>query len=404
MKAYERFLNYIKFETTSDPNSQTTPSNPKELILAKYLVEELETLGLEATLDEYGYVYTKVKGNVANAYKIGFLAHMDTSHDASGKNVNPRIIKNYQGEEIILNDKRKMNPESFDALNYVIGDDLIVTDGNTLLGSDNKAGIAEIMSLLEYLTTNDVKHGDVYVCFTPDEEIGAGVDHFNYDNFKVDFAYTVDGGFSNEFEYENFNAASAKVKITGKSIHPGSAKGKMINASLVGMEFHSLLPEFLNPAFTEGYEGFNHLTEIVGKCEYAELEYIIRNHDKKLFNKQKEDFKRIALYLNEKYGYEIISLEIKDSYYNMKEHILKRPEIIDIAFEAIRKAGLNPVALPIRGGTDGARLTYEGVLTPNIGVGGANFHGVYEFQSINQMNKTVEILKNIVELVKKDIN
>lgn len=399
----ERFLRYVKIDTQSDHESTTTPSTEKQKDLSRVLVKELKDIGLDAFLDDLGYVYTKIEKNIESAPAIGFVAHVDTSPDAPGKDVNPRIIENYDGSVIQLNDKLSMDPSHYPSLSRVIGDDIIVTDGNTLLGADDKCGVAEIMELAEYFVANpDVKHGDIYICFTPDEEIGQGADHFNYDYFKADFAYTADGDEVGIIEYENFNAATAVVKFTGKSIHPGSAKHKMINALHLGMEFHSFLPVFLNPAFTENYEGFNHLTGMKGEVEQALSSYIIRNHDMNKFKEQKSEFERISKYMNEKYGYQAVELSVKDSYYNMYEIIKDHMHIIDLAKKAVQNVGLTPSTKPIRGGTDGARLTYEGLLCPNLGTGGYQFHGRMEFCSIQQMNKAVQVLIEIVKLsVKK---
>ncbi|MFA7589124.1 MAG: peptidase T, partial [Acholeplasmataceae bacterium] len=388
-----------KIDTQSNPNSKTFPSTDKQKNLSRQLVFELKEMGIKATLDDYGYVYAKIAGNVDTAPAIGFIAHVDTSFDAPGYPVNPRIIKNYQGEKIVLNQDLSMEPSSFLSLNRVIGQDIIVTDGNTLLGADNKCGVAEIMELAAYFMENpDEPHGDVYICFTPDEEIGRGTDYFNHDWFKADFAYTADGGEVGGIEYENFNAASASVKCIGKSIHPGSAKNKLVNAQHLGIEFHRMLPRFLDPANTEGYEGFNHLSSFNGSVEEASLHYIIRNHSKELFKKQKETFVRIKDYLNDLYGYNAIEVEIKDSYYNMYEVLKDHMHIIDLAEKAIKSVGVVPYTDPIRGGTDGARLTFEGLLCPNLGTGAYQFHGRFEFASIQQMEKAVEILIAIVKI------
>lgn len=400
----KRFIEYVKIDTQSDPKSNKTPSTEKQKDLSRLLVKQLIEMGYDAFLDDLGYVYTKVLNNTNKQVKaLGLVAHVDTSFDASGTNVTPRIIEKYDGSEIVLNETLKMNPKTEPILNKVIGDDIIVTNGHTLLGADDKAGVAIIMEFLNFLSENkEFKHGDLYICFTPDEEIGRGADHFNYDFFKADFAYTLDGSEVGEIEYENFNAASAKITFIGKSIHPGSSKGQMINSQHLAFEFHQMLPTFLNPAYTEKYEGFNHLTAINGEVEKTVSEYIIRNHDMTLFNDQKISFEKIANYLNEKYGYNAVNINIKDSYFNMFEKIKKRMDIIDLAKEAISSVGITPITNPIRGGTDGARLTYEGLLTPNLGTGSFNFHGPREFVSINQMHKALEIVKAIVEkLVKK---
>ena len=401
MNIEERFLKYVTFDTQSDENSQTTPSSLKQLKLAKYLVDELKNIGVtNAYVDEFGIVYGSLLANCeANCPKIGFIAHMDTSPDMSGENVKPRIIENYDGSDIILNEKLNihMGPNDFESLNRNIGENLIVTDGTTLLGADDKAGIAEIMTMLETIIQKNLPHGDIKIAFTPDEEVGRGTDHFNVKAFDADFAYTVDGGEVEFIDYENFNAASAVLDIQGLSIHPGSAKGKMINALLVGMEFHSMLPVEQNPAYTEGYEGFNHLTDMHGECEHAHMSYIIRNHDETLFEQQKEDFKRIADYLNKKYPENTITLQITDSYANMRQIIEQNMNIIELVKKSMEEIGLQPASAAIRGGTDGARLTYEGLPCPNLGTGGYNYHGKYEYVSINEMEKSVALLLKIVE-------
>lgn len=398
----KRFIEYVKIDTQSDPKSFTIPSTMKQKDLSNLLVKELISMGYDAFIDDKGYVYAKVSGNVKNSYAIGFLAHVDTSFDAPGKNVRPQLIKRYDGKPIVLNKDITMTPENSPALKKVIGDDLITTDGTTLLGADDKAGVAIIMEFMEFLSENkDFKHGDIYICFTPDEEIGRGADYFNYDYFKADFAYTLDGSEVGEIEYENFNAASAYLTFTGISIHPGDSKGQMVNSQHLAFEFHQLLPTFLNPAYTEKYEGFNHLSEISGSVEETKMHYIIRNHNMALFNKQKEDFLKAADYLNLKYGYEAVKLEITDSYFNMYEIIKDHPHIIEIAEKAIKNVGLTPITNPIRGGTDGARLTYGGLLTPNLGTGSFNFHGRMEFVSINQMEKALEVVKEISQIAIK---
>lgn len=392
----KRFINYVKIDTQADPLSGTHPSTEKQKDLSRLLLKELQEMKIESFMDDYGYVYGHIPKTVEGAKSIGFIAHVDTSFDAPGANVNPRIIKNYDGSKIILNDELSMEPKDFPSLNRVIGEDIVVTDGNTLLGADNKAGVAEIMEMAKYFSENKKEHGDIFIAFTPDEEIGQGADFFNHDYFKADFAYTVDGGEVGGIDYENFNAASAKVTFIGKSIHPGDAKLKMVNASHLLMEFHSMLPQFFNPAYTDKRDGFNHLTSITGEVEKAVAGYIIRNHDIDIFNKQKTDFLNIQKYMNDKYGYNAINVEIKDSYFNMYEKLKDHMYIIDVAKDAIKKVGLTPFSEAIRGGTDGARLTFEGLLCPNLGTGGYHFHGRYEFCSINQMHKSVEILKEIV--------
>ena len=393
-----RFLRYVKIDTQSNPYLEITPSTEKQKDLSRVLVEELHEMGYQdAYLDDLGYTYLKIEKNKDDMTPIGFVSHVDTSFDAPGHPVNPRVIENYQGDTVKLNDSLFMHPKQFPSLNHVIGDDIIVTDGNTLLGADDKCGVAEMMELAEILKENpNIKHGDIYLCFTPDEEIGRGADHFNYDFFKASYAYTMDGSRVGEIEYENFNAAHAWVRFIGKSIHPGASKNKMINASHLAFEFHQLLPKALDPSLTEGYEGFNHLTDIKSTVDHGESIYIIRNHDMTLFEKQKETFQLIVAFLNQKYGYEAAQLTLKDTYYNMAEKIKPRFEIIEKAMDAIKRCGLTPITSPIRGGTDGARLTYEGLLCPNLGTGGYQFHGRYEFASIQQMEKALEIMIDII--------
>lgn len=401
MSVLTRFLNYVSIDTQSDPTSNVCPSTEKQKDLGHLLVKELKELGLNGFMDQHGYVYAKIDSNLDyEVDAIGFVAHMDTSFDAPGKNVKPRIIKNYDGSTIVLNDKLSMDKKDFSVLNRVIGEDIIVTDGNTLLGADDKAGVAEIMQLCEFITSNaDFKHGDVYIGFTPDEEIGRGADLFDLEFFKAKYAYTADGSEVGGIEYENFNAATADISFVGKSIHPGSAKLKLVNAMHIAFEFNQQLPVFLNPAYTEGYEGFNHLSFMSGSVESAKLSYIIRNHDKEKFENQKVDFQKITAYLNEKYGYEAVSLEITDSYFNMYEVLKEDMSPVEVAKTAISNVGVVPYSLAIRGGTDGARLTFMGLPCPNLGTGGYNFHGRYEFASITQMEKAVEILKEICTVV-----
>lgn len=402
MEIKERFLNYVSFDTQSAENSQTVPSTSKQLKLGKYLVEELQSLGIEnAKIDEYGVVYGTIPSN--NNHQgdvIGFIAHMDTSPDASGKDIHPQIIKNYQGQKITLNEDKKLylDPEQYPQLLHLIHHDLITTDGTTLLGADDKAGIAIIMQMVEYLHTHpEFKHNDIQIAFTPDEEIGHGSDHFNVDYFNAQYAYTIDGGDIHIVEYENFNAFSAEVKVHGRSIHPGSAKNKMINSARVAYEFDSLLPVHMRPESTEGYEGFNHLHSIQGTCEETVAEYIIRNHDLQQANKQCQDFKDIAEFLNKKYGYQIIEVTITESYLNMKEALKNHMFIVEQALAAIKENGLDAYCSPIRGGTDGARLTFMGLPCPNLGTGGFNYHGPYEYCSLTMMEKQVEILLHILK-------
>ena len=402
MEIKERFLNYVSFDTQSVENSQTVPSTSKQLKLGKYLVEELQSLGIEnAKIDEYGVVYGTIPSN--NNHQgdvIGFIAHMDTSPDASGKDIHPQIIKNYQGQKITLNEDKKLylDPEQYPQLLHLIHHDLITTDGTTLLGADDKAGISIIMHMLQYLHTHpEFKHNDIQIAFTPDEEIGCGSNHFDVKYFNADYAYTIDGGDIHIVEYENFNAFSAKVNIHGRGIHPGSAKNKMVNSTRVAYEFDSLLPVHMRPESTEGYEGFNHLHAIQGTCEETTMDYIIRNHDLQQAKKQCQEFIDIAEFLNKKYGYQIIDLTITESYLNMKEALKDHMWIVEQALAAIKENGLDAYCSPIRGGTDGARLTFMGLPCPNLGTGGFNYHGPYEYCSLTMMEKQVEILLHILK-------
>lgn len=402
MEIKERFLNYVSFDTQSVENSQTVPSTSKQLKLGKYLVEELQSLGIEnAKIDEYGVVYGTIPSN--NNHQgdvIGFIAHMDTSPDASGKDIHPQIIKDYQGQKITLNEDKKLylDPEQYPQLLHLIHHDLITTDGTTLLGADDKAGIAIIMQMVEYLHTHpEFKHNDIQIAFTPDEEIGCGSNHFDVKYFNADYAYTIDGGDIHIVEYENFNAFSAKVNIHGRSIHPGSAKNKMVNSTRVAYEFDSLLPVHMRPESTEGYEGFNHLHAIQGTCEETTMDYIIRNHDLQQAKKQCQEFIDIAEFLNKKYGYQIIEVTITESYLNMKEALKNHMFIVEQALAAIKENGLDAYCSPIRGGTDGARLTFMGLPCPNLGTGGFNYHGPYEYCSLTMMEKQVQILLHILK-------
>ena len=402
MEIKERFLNYVSFDTQSDSYSHTVPSTSKQLKLGNYLVEELKSLGIEnAKIDEFGVVYGTIPSN--NNHQgdvIGFIAHMDTSPDASGKDIHPQIIKNYQGQKITLNEDKKLylDPEQYPQLLHLIHHDLITTDGTTLLGADDKAGIAIIMQMVEYLHTHpEFKHNDIQIAFTPDEEIGCGSNHFDVKYFNADYAYTIDGGDIHIVEYENFNAFSAKVNIHGRSIHPGSAKNKMINSTRVAYEFDSLLPVHMRPESTEGYEGFNHLHAIQGTCEETTMDYIIRNHDLQQAKKQCQEFIDIAEFLNKKYGYQIVEVTITESYLNMKEALKNHMFIVEQALAAIKENGLDAYCSPIRGGTDGARLTFMGLPCPNLGTGGFNYHGPYEYCSLTMMEKQVEILLHILK-------
>ncbi len=407
VKVHERFLKYVTIDTQSIEDSNCSPSSVKQKDLAQILVEEMKSIGInDAYMDNYGYVYGTIPCNLesTNIPTIGFIAHMDTSPDMPGDNIKAKIVNNYDGKDIVLNEEKNivMKTEMFEHMQNYIGQDLIVTDGTTLLGADDKAGIAEIMTLAEFLNNNqDIKHGTIKIAFTPDEEVGNGADHFNVENFGADFAYTVDGGRIGEIEYENFNAASAKVIINGINIHPGSAKNKMKNSILIAIEFQQMIPKFETPGNTENYEGFNHLCDICGSVEETKLSYIIRDHDTDKFKAKKDRFIKIADYLNEKYGKDTVVVELKDSYLNMKEMILPHIHIVETAVKAMQELNIEPEICPIRGGTDGARLSYMGLPCPNLCTGGHNFHGKYEYISIQSMESVVEILKKIVELYTK---
>jgi tripeptide aminopeptidase len=406
MKVQERFLNYVKFDTQSVPDLDIIPSSEKQKILGRSLIEEMKSIGIaDASMDEHGYVYGTIASNITNGEKdvpaIGFIAHMDTSPDMPGNDIKPRIVHNYDGKDIVLNEEKNivMKTEMFDHLLDYMGNDIIVTDGTTLLGADDKAGIAEIMSMAEYFLNNpSEKHGTIKIGFTPDEEVGNGAEKFDVEGFGADFAYTVDGGKLGEIEYENFNAASAKVEISGVNIHPGSAKNKMKNSILIAMELQAMLPARETPDNTENYEGFSHLNDIKGDVEKTLLNYIIRDHSLEKFNVKKDRFKKIAEYLNERYGEGTVRVELRDSYYNMKEKILPHMHIIETAQKAMKNIGVEPEIVPIRGGTDGARLSYMGLPCPNLCTGGHNYHGRYEYIPIQSMEKTVELLIEIVKL------
>ncbi len=395
----ERFLRYVKIDTQSDDNSIMTPTTAGQHELASILVKELEEMGAqEITYDrEHCYVYASVPATAGReGDKVsGFIAHMDTSPAVSGKNIKPAVIENYDGGDILLNKEKSimMQVKEFPELSAYVGQSLIVTDGTTLLGADDKAGIAEIMEMAEYLLSHpEIPHGKIRIGFTPDEEVGAGADYFDVALFGADYAYTVDGGKLGELEYENFNAAGAKVTIAGRSVHPGDAKNKMINALLLMMEFQSMLPKLESPAHTEGYEGFYHLDNMSGNVESAQAEYIIRDHDREKFETRKEIFLGIGKYLNEKYGEGTVQIRMEDSYYNMREIIEQHMHLIEDAKAAMREIGVEPIVVPIRGGTDGARLSFMGLPCPNLCAGGHNFHGRYEYICIESMEKIVELL------------
>ncbi len=401
MDLVERFINYTKFDTQSSEDSDSVPSTAKQLDFAKYLKKELEEEGLsDVEMDDMGYIYATLKGNTRkDTPTIGFISHMDTSPDASGKGVKARVIKNYDGGDIELSPGITTDVATFPELKAHKGEDLIVTDGTTLLGADDKAGIAEIVQAMCYLRDHDeIKHGDIRVGFNPDEEIGMGAHHFDVEKFGCDWAYTMDGGDLGELEFENFNAAGAKIRIKGVSVHTGYAKGKMVNASRLAVEFQNMIPEDELPETTEGYQGFYHLLGIESRCEEATLSYIIRDHDREKFEDRKAFMVQLADKLNEKYGKGTCEAEIHDQYYNMKEKIDPNMHVIDIVLKAMQESGVPPRVVPIRGGTDGAQLSFRGLPCPNIFAGGVNFHGPHEFVSIQVMEKAVETIVKIAEL------
>ncbi len=402
MTLKERFLQYVGFDTQSDESSTTFPSTDKQLVLLRHLAEEMKALGLtEVEMDQHGYVMGTIPATPGceGAPVIGFISHVDTAPDMSGKDVKPQIIENYDGGDIRLNDQLMMYVADFPELAFFKGHTLITTDGTTLLGADDKAGVAEIMTAAEYLMQHpEVKHGKIRIGFTPDEEIGRGVDHFDVARFGAKYAYTMDGSIEGELEYENFNAASAKLTVSGRNIHPGYAKGKMINSLQVLCDLHALLPEAMRPEATAGYEGFFHLIGINGSVEKASASYIIRDHDRKLFDEKKELMTAAVAFINKKYGFEVVALEFRDQYYNMREMVEPHPEIIEKAMEAMQLAGVTPKVQPIRGGTDGARLSYMGLPCPNLFAGGMNFHGKYEYCSLDSMQRAVETICHLAVL------
>ncbi|NLK26953.1 MAG: peptidase T [Clostridiales bacterium] len=403
MKAYERLIKYTKYETASLSGSSTCPSTPEQLDFARDLVEEMKQLGItDAAMDENGYVYGTIEANIENwsGPVIGFISHMDVVRDVPYQNVKPRLVKNYDGKEILLNEEKNilLSPKEYPSLLKYIGCDLVVTDGTTLLGADDKAGLAEILTMAEVLQEHpEIKHGTIKIAFTPDEEIGRGADLFDVKRFGADFAYTVDGASFGEVEYENFNAASAKVTINGISIHTGSAKGKLINSMLIAMEFNAMLPEDQRPENTEQYEGFFHLDQIEGIVDQTKLNYIIRDHDLEKLEEKKKLMEEIACKLNEKYGKDTVELELRNQYYNMAEKIKPHWHLIETAYEAIRELGGNPISEPVRGGTDGSRLSYMGLPCPNLGTGSHNHHGKMEYACVQAMDQCVELLIKIAE-------
>ena len=401
-KILDRFLRYVAIDTQSDENSESQPSAAKELDLLKLLCKELNDMGVEATLDEYGYVMGSIPSNIDKKVPaIGFIAHVDTSPDASGKDVKPQIIKDYDGGDIALKGVPGLflRPSEFPELLAHKGQTIITTDGTTLLGADDKAGVAEIMNAVQYIMEHpEFKHGDIKIGFTPDEEIGRGVVKFDVKRFGADYAYTMDGGEIGELEFENFNAASAKIHIQGRNVHPGYAKDKMKNAILIGMEFNDLLPIGQRPEITEGYDGFFHIISFKGSVEEADFSYIIRDHDRKKFEEKKELIGQCVNFINVKYGEDTATLEVKDQYYNMREQVEPYYFIVEKAVKAMEMAGIKPKIQPIRGGTDGANLSFKGLPCPNIFAGGLNFHGKMEFAPLENIEKASEVVLNIVKL------
>ena len=401
MNLTERFLNYTKFDTQSAEDADCVPSTSKQLLFAEYLKKELEAEGLsDVELDEKGYIYATLKSNLKNKVPtIGFISHYDTSPDCSGADIKAQIVHNYNGGEILLSEGIISSPRKFPELLHHIGEDLIVTDGHTLLGADDKAGIAEIVQAMCYLRDHkEIKHGDIRIAFNPDEEIGMGAHHFDVEKFNCEWAYTMDGGDLGELEFENFNAASAKITIKGISVHPGYAKGKMINANALAAELAMMLPQDEKPETTEGYEGFYHLLGIESHVEQAKMSYIIRDHDRDTFEDRKHFMQHCVDRMNEKYGEGTVTCEIRDQYYNMKEKIDPQMHVIDLVLHAMQDCGVAPKVKPIRGGTDGAQLSFKGLPCPNIFAGGVNFHGPYEFVSIQVMEKALKVIVRICEL------
>ncbi len=401
MELLERFLKYVAFDTQSSEESETFPSTDKQKVLLTALAEEMRAMGLEEVeMDQYGYVMGTIPASEGCEDKpvIGFISHVDTSPDMKGADIKPQIIECYEGGDIRLNDQLTMTVADFPELSRFVGHKLVTTDGTTLLGADDKAGVAEIMTAAEYLIAHkELKHGKIRIGFTPDEEIGRGVDFFDVARFGADFAYTMDGGAEGELEFENFNAASAKFVVQGRNIHPGYAKNKMINAMHIAMEINGMLPATERPEHTEGYEGFYHLVGMKGEVEQAELSYIIRDHSREKFEAKKQYCERVAAYMNEKYG-NIVELKLKDQYYNMREMVEPHPEVIDKAVAAMKMADVEPIIKPIRGGTDGARLSFMGLPCPNIFAGGMNFHGKFEYCSVNTMQRAMQTIVNLAML------
>ncbi|MFA6922724.1 MAG: peptidase T [Bacteroidales bacterium] len=402
-KVLERFLKYIKIDTQSDDNSNTNPSTSKQFVLGKILVEELKQVGLsDVSIDDKCYIMATLPANTDKKIStIGFIAHIDTSPDMPGVNIKPQIIKNYDGKDILLNKEKniQLSTKEYPELKNYVGQTLLTTDGTTLLGADDKAGVAEIMTAMEYLLAHpEIKHGTIKIGFTPDEEIGRGVDHFDVKKFKAEYAYTMDGGGIGELEYENFNAALAKITINGVNIHPGYAKDKMVNSMRVGMELNDLLPANQKPEYTTNYEGFFHLTKFDGTVETTNMQYIIRDFDKEIFEKRKTFIKNVVDFINKKYSENTAVLELKDQYFNMKEKVEPVYHVVELAKKAMELTDVIPVIVPIRGGTDGARLSFMGLPCPNIFAGGHNFHGKYEFVPVESMVKATEVILKIIKL------
>ena len=400
MKAYQRLINYTAYEAASDENSPAQPSTPSQLEFGKALVEEMKALGIsDAEIDEHGYVYGSIPANVENAPVIGFIAHMDVVDDVNYKNIKASVVENYDGGDIVLNKEKNivMSPNEYESLKKYVGNDLVVSDGTTLIGADDRAGVAEIMTAAEIILGDPtIRHGKIAIGFTPDEEIGRGALKFDVKKFGADFAYTLDGAAFGEVTYETFNAAAAKIKVVGKNIHPGSAKNKMKNAQLIAMEFASMLPQAEKPEYTEKYEGFYHLTEMKGTVEEAEMSWILRDHDSEKLEIKKRTVENAAEFLNKKYGQGTVTADISDTYRNMAEKVLEHPEVLEKAFKAVEKAGGTPFSSPMRGGTDGATLSFMGLPCPNLGTGSHNHHGTFEYASVQAMDKCVEVILNIL--------
>ena len=401
-KILDRFLRYVAVETTSNNESDSQPSSACQLDLLRMLADELNAMGVKATLDEWGYVMATIPSNIDKEVPaVGFIAHVDTAPDASGKDIKPRIVENYDGEDVVLNQELgiKIPVSDFPEIKQYKGQTLVVTDGTTLLGADDKAGVAEIMNAVQYIVEHpEFKHGEIKIGFTPDEEIGRGVDKFDVEKFGAKYAYTMDGGQIGELEYENFNAASAKIHIQGRNVHPGYAKDKMINAIIIAMELNGMLPVQQRPEYTSGYEGFFHIVGISGAVEQASVSYIIRDHSMEKFQQKKALMQEVVAFINAKYGAGTATLDMKDQYYNMREQVEPHYHIIEKAMKAMEMAGIKPVVQPIRGGTDGARLSFMGLPCPNIFAGGHNFHGKLEYLPLQSMEKASEVVLNIISL------